>query len=139
MSNQKARVFVRRDLRELRQADKNLDQLIKDFVSYINGEDIYYFGKDVPYHEPRPRAEDAGLRHIHILDKVKAVKIRRRSSDSVLVYTEGATTPNTYYFIDFLPSGAHERASSRVREPELGNLTYMEWLIKEAENFRNNF
>lgn len=123
------RVFVRDSLNEERKRNKDLDLLIRDFKKYKEGHRIPYFGKEVPYHEPRPYAEDAGLMHLHILDKVKAVSFRTgNTSDSALIYTEGAITLNTFYIIDFLENGAHAEA----RKPE-----YMSWLINAAEAFRN--
>jgi hypothetical protein len=67
--------------------------------------------------------------HIHILDKIKTLKLGQSdTSDSVLIYTEGATSINTYFIIDFLVDGAH--AQARRHE-------YMSWLIDKAEAFRN--
>ena len=58
-----------------------------------------------------------------------SIKLRHsNTSDSVLIYTEGATSINTYFIIDFLVDGAHAQA----RKPE-----YMNWLIDKAEAFRN--
>lgn len=98
---------------------------------------ITYFGKDVPYHDPRPYAERAGIKHVHLLSRVRTVKMRSDSSDRALVYTEGATHPDTYYIIDLLAKNARARASSRVPEPALGNKTYIEWVIEKAEEFRD--
>ncbi|EPA1954932.1 type II toxin-antitoxin system YafO family toxin [Vibrio alginolyticus] len=93
------------------------------------GHQISYFGKEVPYHRPAPAAKDVGLMHIHILDKVKTLKLGYiNTSDSVLIYTEDATCINTYFIIDFLVDGAHAPA----RRPES-----MSWLIDKVEAFRN--
>ncbi|GAB58795.1 type II toxin-antitoxin system YafO family toxin [Rheinheimera nanhaiensis] len=125
----KVRVFVRDVLNNERKHNQDLDLLIRDFKRYKEGERVNYFGKDVPYHEPRPYAENAGLRHVHILDRVKVVRFGAgNTSDAALIYTEGATSINTYYLIDFIPSGAHAEANKAE---------YMSWLINTAEAFRN--
>tara|TARA_R100001443_G_scaffold96038_5_gene102826 strand:+ start:17870 stop:18268 length:399 start_codon:yes stop_codon:yes gene_type:complete len=125
----KVRVFVRDVLNNERKHNQDLDLLIQDFKRYKEGDRVNYFGKDVPYHEPRPYAENAGLRHVHILDRVKVVRFGAgNTSDAALIYTEGATSINTYYLIDFIPSGAH----AAVQED-----SYMRWLIRTAEDFRN--
>lgn len=63
--------------------------------------------------------------------------MRNQTSDSALVYTEASMHMNTYYIIDILPKNAHAIANSRIRRPELGNRTYMEWVIEKAEYFRD--
>ncbi|EKO3828885.1 MULTISPECIES: type II toxin-antitoxin system YafO family toxin [Vibrio] len=123
------KIYVTRALSEERKLNKDLDLLIHDFKRHKQGHRISYFGKEVPYHRPAPAAEDAGLMHIHILDKIKTLKLGQSdTSDSVLIYTEGATSINTYFIIDFLVDGAH--AQARRHE-------YMSWLIDKAEAFRN--
>lgn len=130
MTNVKsARVFVREALNNERKHNQDLDLLIKDFKRYKEGERVVYFGKDVPYHEPRPYAENAGIRHVHVLERIKAVRFRAGdTSDAALIYTEGATSINTYYLIDFIPTGAHKAVQDD---------SYMSWLIRTAEDFRN--
>ena len=124
-----ARVFVREVLNNERKQNADLDLLIKDFKRYKEGERVVYFGKDVPYHEPRPYVEQAGLRHVHVLDRIKAVRFRAGdTSDAALIYTEGATSINTYYLIDFIPTGVHKTVQDD---------NYMSWLIRTAEDFRN--
>lgn len=123
------KVFVRPSLDREKLTNKDLSDLITDFKKYKSGEKVHYFGKDVPYHEPRPYAENAGLRHVHILDKIKSLKLgHSNTSDSALVYTEGATHPNTYFIIDFIDDNAHNVARSH---------DYMNWLLSEAEKFRS--
>jgi hypothetical protein len=124
----KVRVFVTKTLEGERKLNSDLDSLIKDFRLYKEGARIPYFGKEVPYRRPAPYAEKAGLMHIHILDKLKVVKMRSgNTSDSVLIYTEGSMNQNTYYIIDYVPDGAHARARGKE---------YMSWLIDTAESFR---
>lgn len=126
--NKDVKVYVTKSLSRERLHNKDLDLLISDFKRHKQGERIPYFGKEVPYHRPAPAAENAGLMHIHILGKVKTIKLGHgTTSNSVLIYTEGATSINTYYIIDFLADNAHEQA----RKPE-----YMSWLIDKAEAFR---
>jgi len=72
-------------------------------------------------------AENAGLMHVHVLKKIKSVNLSF-TSDSVLIYTEGATSINTFYIIDFIADGAHEKAR---------DFEYMGWVIDKAEAFRN--
>lgn len=123
------KVYVTKALSEERKINKDLDLLIHDFKRHKQGHRVPYFGKEVPYHRPAPAAQDAGLMHIHILDKIKTLKLGHgNTSDSVLIYTEGATNINTYFIIDCLVDGAHMQA----RKPE-----YMSWLIDKAEAFRN--
>lgn len=126
------RVFVRRDLEVERKTNSTLDLLIKDFKKYKAGATISYFGKDVPYHEPRPYAERAKLRHVHILDRLQTVRVRQsgNASDSVLIYTAGSMTPNTYYILDYLADKAHAEAQRHE---------YMAWIIEKAESFRMKF
>lgn len=122
-------LFVQAALNEERKFNKDLDLLIKDFKRYKSGLRINCFGKDVPYHRPKPMAENAGVKHVHVLDKVKYLRFAAGdTSDSVIVYTEGATSVNTYYIIDFIADGAHEKGRDKG---------YMEWVIKKAEEFRN--
>ncbi|MFU2508826.1 type II toxin-antitoxin system YafO family toxin [Pseudoalteromonas sp. ASV78] len=118
-------LFIQESLNAERKHNKDLDILIRDFKKYKSGGRVDYLGKDVPYHKPQPMAENAGLMHVHVLDKVKSVKFR--TSDSVIIYTEGATSINTFYIIDFIDNGAHEKAR---------NKDYMNWVIKKAEEFR---
>ena len=118
-------LFIQESLNAERKHNKDLDTLIRDFKKYKSGGRVDYLGKDVPYHKPHPMAENAGLMHVHVLDKVKSVKFR--TSDSVIIYTEGATSINTFYIIDFIDHGAHEKAR---------NKDYMNWVIKKAEEFR---
>lgn len=121
------RVYVRKELDQERKINAALAQLIDDFKSYKRGEHVSYFGKDVPYHDPKPYAERAKLRHVHILARVRSIRVGGSSSDSALVYTEGSMVPNAYYVIDYLEANAHARA----RDP-----AYMAWLIETAEAFR---
>lgn len=121
----KITLFVQTSLNAERQHNKDLDALISDFKKYKSGGRVDYLGKDVPYHRPQPMAEDAGLMHVHVLDKIKSVKFR--TSDSVIVYTEGASSINTFYIIDFIAGGAHKKAR---------NKDYMNWVIKKAKEFR---
>ena len=118
-------LFIQESLNAERKHNKDLDTLIRDFKKYKSGGRVDYLGKDVPYHKPSPMAENAGLIHVHVLDKIKSVKFR--TSDSVIIYTEGATTINTFYIIDFIDNGAHEKAR---------NKEYMNWVIRKAEEFR---
>ncbi|WP_202862827.1 type II toxin-antitoxin system YafO family toxin [Microbulbifer sp. A4B17] len=121
------KVFVRKELDQESQSNSDLRALISDFKRWKSGNTVHYFGKDVPYHDPKPYAERAKLRHVHILDKVKTVHIRAGTSDSALIYTEASMTPNTYYVIDFIAAGAHQKAR---------DFNYMNWLIDKAEQFR---
>ncbi|WP_157496710.1 type II toxin-antitoxin system YafO family toxin [Hahella ganghwensis] len=120
-------VFVRKELDQESQTNSELRALISDFKRYKSGVQVTYFGKDVPYHDPKPYAERAKLRHVHVLDKVKTVRVRAGTSDSALIYTEASMTPNTYYVIDFIVDGAHQKAR---------DFSYMNWLIDKAEQFR---
>ena len=45
----------------------------------------------------------------------------------MIVYTEGATSVNTFYIIDFIADGAHEKGRDK---------DYIEWVIQKAEDFR---
>ncbi|SBS26128.1 putative toxin YafO [Marinomonas spartinae] len=139
MSNN-VRLFIRRELQEERDNNQYLDQVLNDFKLYKSGQNITYFGKDVPYHDPRPYAERAGIRHVHLLDNVRTLKMQGRgnTSDRAIVYTEASMNPNMFYVIDLLNENAHAQASSRVRDPLLGNKTYIEWVIEKAEQFRNS-
>ncbi len=120
-------IFVRAELQEERKVNQLLDTLIQKFKSYIGGTPNRLFGKDVPYHDPKPYAEKAGLRHVHILNHVHTIRLHSTStSDSVIIYTEASMHPNTYYIIDYLADNAHERA----RDPIL------EWLISKAKSSR---
>ncbi|MCS6236182.1 hypothetical protein G3495_13760 [Shewanella baltica] len=122
-------LFVQAALNEERVHNKDLDLLIKDFKRYKAGHRVNCFGKDVPYHKPQPMAENAGIKHVHVLDKVNYLSLGAgNTSDSVIVYTEGATSVNTFYIIDFIADGAHKQG----RDKE-----YMEWVISKAEDFRN--
>ena len=123
----KISLYIQASLNEERKHNKDLDALIKDFKEYKAGKRVRCFGKDVPYHRPKPMAENAGLRHVHVLNKIKSVNLSF-TSDSVLIYTEGATNINTFYIIDFIADGAHEKAN---------NFEYMGWIIDKAEAFRN--
>ncbi|WP_226916266.1 type II toxin-antitoxin system YafO family toxin [Pseudoalteromonas undina] len=68
------------------------------------------------------------IKHVHILDRVKYLSLGSgNTSDSVIVYTEGATSVNTYYIIDFIADGAHEKGRDK---------DYIEWVIQKAEDFR---
>ena len=76
MSNlKKISLFVEASLNGERQHNKDLDLLIKDFKKYKEGGAVRTFGKDVPYHRPRPMAENAGLMHVHVLKKIKSVNL----------------------------------------------------------------
>lgn len=119
-------VYIHKELAEIRKTNTFVNSLIDDFKAYKKGNQPSYFGKDVPYHEPRPYAERAKLRHVHILGAVRAVRMKN-TSDSVLIYTEASMTPNTYYVIDYIDIGAHKKANDS---------SYMEWLIEMAESFR---
>lgn len=127
MTENSVKVFIRRELDQESQTNGELRALISDFKCYKSGASVPYFGKDVPYHDPKPYAERARLRHIHILDKVKTVQVRAGTSDSVLIYTEASMTPNVFYIIDFISDGAHKKAR---------DFGYMNWLIEKAEEFR---
>lgn len=123
------KVFISHTLNKERLINKELDLLINDFKKHKQGVLVKYFGKEVPYHRPSPDAENAKLMHIHVLDKIKTLKMRHKTtSDSVLIYTEAATHINTYYIIDFIANDAHEKAR---------DFKYMNWLIDQAEQFRN--
>lgn len=128
-----ATIFVRQELAFDRTTNHTLDLLIKDFKKYKEGIDIAYFGKDVPYHEPRPYAERACLQHVHILNSVRTVKVRSNTSDSVLIYTEASMHPNTYYIIDFINNGAHWATDKN----NPASKEYLQWLINRAEAFRD--
>lgn len=79
-------------------------------------------------HTPKPHAERARLRHVHILNHVHTLRLHSsNTSDSVIIYTEASMHPNTYYIIDYLADKAHEKARAPV---------YMDWLISKAEAFR---
>lgn len=128
-SKKDVRVFISKELQRERVTNPVLDSLITKFKAYKAGVFDPHFGKDVPYHKPAPYAERAKLRHVHILQRVKTIRISHSdTSDSVLIYTEASMTPNTYYIIDYLADKAHERA----READ-----YMNWLISKAEAFRD--
>lgn len=129
MKNKKeVSLFIRTELQEERRVNVQLDALLTKFKSYIAGVPDPQFGKDVPYHDPKPYAERAKLRHVHILKHVSTIKIHSSdASDSVIIYTEGSMTPDAFYVIDYLSDKAHETA----RDP-----VYMDWLIKKAEAFR---
>lgn len=121
-------LFVQAALNDERKHNKDLDLLIKDFKRYKAGNRVNCFGKDVPYHKSSPMAENAGIKHVHILDRVKYLSLGSgNTSDSVIVYTEGATSVNTYYIIDFIADGAHEKGRDK---------DYIEWVIQKAEDFR---
>jgi len=123
------KVFISHELNKERLINKELNLFINDFKKHKQGVLIKYFGKEVPYHRPSPDSENAKLMHIHILNKIKTLKMRNKTtSDSVLIYTEAATHINTYYIIDFIANGAYEKAR---------DFKYMNWLIDQAEQFRN--
>lgn len=122
-----AKIYTHKFLAEERKTNNFLDALLKDFEQFKEGKlDVSFFGKDVPFHEPRPRAERANLRHVHILQNIKSIRVGG-TSDCFLVYTEASMSPKTYYIIDYIASGAHEKAR---------DAGYMNWLIKMAEEFR---
>jgi mRNA interferase YafO len=120
-------IYTHKTLAEERKTNQFLDALLTDFALFKDGKlDASFFGKDVPFHQPMPQAERAMLRHIHILQQIKSIHVGG-TSDSFLVYTEASMHANTYYIIDYIASGAHEKAR---------NINYMNWLINMAESFR---
>lgn len=122
-----SKIYTHKFLADERKNNPFLDNLIKDFELYKDGKlDMSFFGKDVPFHEPRPLAERAKLRHVHILQQIRSVHVGGRS-DCFLVYTEASMHPNSYYIIDYIESGAHAKAR---------DAGYMNWLINMAEAFR---
>ncbi len=107
------KVYVTRALSEERKLNKDLDLLIHDFKRHKQGHRVSYFGKEVPYHRPVPAAEDAGLMHIHILDKVKTLKLgHSNTSDSVLIILRvlRASILTLYRFLGGWCSCAGEKA-----------------------------
>lgn len=129
------KVFTRRSLHELSKNNKQLKDIIKDFKAYKEGYKVKSFGRDAPFHRPKPAAELAELMHVHLMNHPKskiltAAKITDPyylTSDSFLIYSKGFFNPKYYYIIDYLEKEAHSKVE---------DMDYMRWLIKQAESFR---
>ena len=127
--------FVRKQLQEISKENKLLKRIVEDFKAYKKGAKTPAFGREAPFHDPKPSAEEAELMHIHVLGEgqIKQFKIAkintpyRKTSDSFLVYTTGFLNINYFYIIDYIEKGAH----SKTRD-----MDYMRWLINQAESFR---
>ena len=129
------KVFVRKDLHEISKTDTILRNVIEDFRAYKQGARLQVFGRDAALTRPRPAAEMAELFHAHVLRNPKSQLIEmarlknpyRRTSDRFLIYTRGFFNSKHYYVLDYLNDNAHKKVD---------DMTYMHWLIDEAESFR---
>ena len=129
--------FVRKPLQEASKVNAALKKVIEDFKAYKKGFHTPAFGREAPFHDPRPAAEQAELMHIHLLSNKQIKHLRvakinssyRKTSDSFLVYTVGFLSSNKFYLIDYIENGAHSKTK---------DMDYMRWLISQAESFRKS-
>lgn len=131
------KVFTRRNLHELSKRNTQLQKIIEDFKAYKEGYRVKSFGRDAPFHRPKPSAELAELMHVHlmnnpkaqILDVAKVTDPYYLTSDSFLVYSKGFFNPKHYYIIDYIEKDAHTKVE---------DMNYMRWLVEQAEFFRKS-
>ncbi|MGI9280054.1 MAG: type II toxin-antitoxin system YafO family toxin [Endozoicomonas sp.] len=131
------KIYTRRTLHELSRENKQLQKIIEDFKAYKKGYRVRSFGRDAPFHRPKPSAELAELMHVHLmhspkaqlLDVVKVSDPYYQTSDSFLIYSKGFFNPEHYYIIDYIEKDAHAKVE---------DMNYMRWLIDQAESFRKS-
>ena len=127
--------FLRKPLQEASKVNKALKKIIEDFKAYKNGAKTPAFGREAPFHNPKPATEQAELMHIHLLSDAQIKHLRvakinasyRKTSDSFLIYTSGFFNSNQFYIIDYIEEYAHTKTR---------DMDYMRWLITQAESFR---
>lgn len=127
--------YLNRVLEEHCEENSLLRELVHEFQDFKEGKEAPRIGRDRRYRRPRPDAENARLMHNHIM--LESVEIIAGSSDRAIVYAH--TTDSVCYIIDILLEDAHAIASSRIPEERYGNRTYIEWAIREAENFERYY
>lgn len=130
------RVFKSAVIRKLL-TEAELDALVHDFKIY-KSEGILpdLFGRDVPYDHPNtmPIVKHEEVQHIHLADAdnpwpLHAIQFSK-TSDSHLIYCQGASDPNCYALITILSPNAHEQTKSNSIMYRLG---------EAAEQFRNRY
>ena len=135
--DEEVKVFTRKSLHEQSKENKQLKKIIDDFKAYKKGAHVKSFGRDAPFHRPRPSAELAELMHIHLLrnpksqliDAVKITDPYYLKSNSFLIYSRGFLNKNYYYILDYLEKDAHQKVE---------DMDYMRWLVDQAEIFRKS-
>lgn len=112
-------------------------QLIADFRRYkVEGVLPQNFGRDVPYDHPGtlPSVRAEELRHLHLASEGIPFPLNTiqfsRTSDTHLVYCQGALNAECYLLIAILSPNAHSLALDRDR---------MLKLARAAELFRNQY
>lgn len=110
-------------------------RLVADFIRYKQeGVVPETFGRDAPYDHPNtlPTVLAEDLRHLHLASVDKPFSLRTiqfsRTSDTHLVYCQGAMDPDCYALIAILSPDAHAQALQR---------DIMLNLAKSAAMFRN--
>ena len=110
------RVFKSSVIRELLDPI-DLENLVKDFKRYKEeGVQPDTFGRDVHYDHPHslPSIRQEEVRHIHLQDKNSHWRVRTiqyyRTSDTHLVYCQGAMHDDRFLLITILKPDAHDQA-----------------------------
>lgn len=127
------RVFKSSVIRELLGPD-DLANLVKDFKKYKEeGMQPDTFGRDAPYDHPHslPSIRQEEVRHIHLQDGISHWDVRTiqyyRTSDTHLVYCQGAMYDDRFLLITLLKPDAHDQAR---------NNDIMMAIAKQAAHFR---
>lgn len=130
------RVFKSSIIRQIL-TDTELDALVNDFKSYkLTGNPPELFGRDVPYDHPNnlPIVLAEEIKHIHLGSEDNPLPLKKiqfyQTSDTHLVYCQGALNENCYLLMTILSPDGHEQAKSRDIMFKLGIM---------AEKFRNQF
>lgn len=118
-------------------SDDELDDLVADFRLYKStGVVPDNFGRDVPYDHPftLPLVRSEEVRHIHLGNTEQPLPLNRiqfyRTSDTHLVYCQGASSNDAYLLMTILSTNGHDQAKSRDIMYRLGQM---------AEIFRNKY
>lgn len=128
------RVFKSSIIRQIL-TEAELDALVIDFKSYkLTGNAPEFFGRDVPYDHPNnlPIVLAEKIQHIHLGNEDAPLPLKKvqfyKTSDTHLVYCQGALNANCYLLMTILSPDGHEQAKSRDIMFKLGIM---------AEKFRN--
>ncbi|TBW57392.1 type II toxin-antitoxin system YafO family toxin [Marinobacter halodurans] len=127
-------VYKAKAIRELLTPEE-LNKLVEDFKQYKNeGTRPDTFGRDAAYNHPHslPSIRHEEVQHIHLQDESSNWGIRtiqyHRTSDTHLVYCQGALNDDHFLLITILQPDAHNQAK---------NNDVMSAIASQAEVFRN--
>lgn len=110
-------------------SDNELDLLVDDFTRYkTTGIAPDNFGRDVPYDHPNtlPIIKQEEVAHIHLGNEEIPLPFHKmqfyRTSDTHLVYCQGALNEDAYLLMTVLKPNAHDLAKSRDIMFQLGRM-----------------